>query len=207
VGREIVCSVEVLLKKRTCDQARRVLTFSRFACWCIVFIVAGLFCVTTRLEVQNGALGPFGWAGGVTAWGSGAGARANDGGLACLRLWLFIEAMIMNVYCELRTKAPYVSDTPKESTNVGAGVGRGGRRACLMRFITVCMRVHVCVCACVCACRRMPHDLNPPFGHFFSLFSLSFRSKSARQSLHLLLRRWCSQIPDPPQSLHSILRR
>ena len=39
------------------------------------------------LEVHNGALGPFGWAGGVTAWGSGAGARATDGGLGCLRLW------------------------------------------------------------------------------------------------------------------------
>ena len=37
--------------------------------------------------VHNGALGPFGWAGGVTAWGSGAGARATDGGLGCLRLW------------------------------------------------------------------------------------------------------------------------
>ena len=33
------------------------------------------------------------------------------------------------------------------------------------------------------------------------------RVVGARQSLHLLLRRWCSQMPDPPQSLHVLLSR
>ena len=63
------------------------------------------------------------------------------------------------------------------------------------------------VCAQRCSTRRRAAALLPATYYTVTLTAGTARTSSCRQSLHLLFRCLCSQMPDPPHCLHMLLWR